>query len=309
MGNRRDAFKRRIIELKKEREFVVMDADVGNATRTWDFGKVYPDYFYEMGIAEQDMVGAAAGIASCGIPVIASTFATFITMRAFEVVRTSVAYPRLPVKLVGGYAGLSNGKDGATNQSIEDLALMRMIPNMSVLNTADDVATAKIIDIMLDHEGPVYMRMEFDEVEDIYSTTAEFPIGGMNIVRDGKDITVVACGSALAAACQAAKALEKEGISVQVMDAYCLKPFGEKVFLEAAQKTGRVITLEDHSTIGGLAGAVCECLCKNNVGVRYDCLGIEDVFTESGKTPELRARYGLDAETLMARAKRMMEEA
>lgn len=300
MGNRRDSFRDRLLTLAEDKQFVVLDADVGNATRTWDFGLLYPDRFFEMGIAEQNMVGVASGIASCGIPVVASTFATFITMRAFEIIRTSVAYPRLNVKLVGGYAGLSNGKDGATHQSIEDLALMRAIPNMSVVVPSDDIAAACLTEAMLAYEGPVYMRMEYDTIEDIYQydTGVKFEIGGMNVVTDGTDVTVVACGSAVSEAIRAAKVMRSEGISVQVLDAYSIKPFPEKTFLEKAAKTGRVITLEDHSVIGGLGGAVCECLCRHNMLVKFAGLGIQDLFTESGKTPELRSRYGTDVGAL-----------
>lgn len=308
MGNRRDEFMQRLIELAEtNKNFVVLDADVGSATRTWEFGLKYPERFFEMGIAEQNMVGTASGFAGCGVTAVCATFATFISMRALEMIRTSVAYPKLDVKLIGGYAGISNGKDGATHQSLEDLALLRAIPNMAVITPADGVAARKCADLILGFKGPIYVRMEYEEIIDIYEDGSAFSLGGSNVLRQGKDVAIVACGAAVGTALRAAEKLSFQGIDAQVVDMYSIKPFDEEALLESAAATGAVVSIEEHSSIGGLAGAVCECLMKRNLSVKYHAVGINDVYTESGKTEELKTKYGIDDQALISAVNAILE--
>jgi transketolase len=278
---------------ENDKRIAVLDPDVGSATYTWDFGQKYPKQFYELGIAEQNTFGVAAGLAAAGCKVVAATFAVFASMRAAEMIRTSICYPKLNVKVIGGYAGLSNGKDGATHQSVEDIAIMRSFPNMTVLIPSDTVTTRKIARAALEYDGPVYIRMEYEDLPAVYDENMDFRIGKGYRVREGKDCTVVSYGTALHRALQATEELLREGISLEVIDMPSLKPFDEDLLVESVRKTGALITIEDHNIFGGLASIACEYLFKNSVLAGFKPLAIKDLFTESGKTSELRDKYGI----------------
>lgn len=292
--NIRDAFIDEVIKIAAdEKRIVVLDADVGSATRTWKFNEEYPERFYEFGIAEQNMFGAAAGLASTGCIVIAATFATFASMRAAEMIRTSICYPKMNVKVVGGYAGLSNGKDGATHQSIEDIAIMRSFPNMVVLNPSDPVMTRKIAHTIVEYEGPVYIRMEYENTAAIYNDDFNFEIGKGYIHKEGNDVTIISNGLALARAMEAYEILLAKGIKAEIIDMPTIKPFDEELLLKTATKTGAIVSVEEHSVIGGLSSTICDSLVKSHANPYFKALGIQDLFTESGRTPQLRERYGI----------------
>jgi len=307
--NTRDAFMERLIDLTISNPMVaVVDPDVGSATKTWDFGLEYPDKFYEMGIAEQNAFGVASGLSSTGLKVFAATFAVFASMRAAEMIRTSICYPKLNVVVIGGYAGLSNGKDGATHQSIEDLAIMRSFPNMTVVACTDSVFARKLADLALEHKGPLYIRMEYETFEPVYREADLIELGKANVIRTGSDVTLVTCGTALRRALEAADLLAARGYSAEVIDMHTLKPIDRDTLLKSVQKTRKLVSLEDHNVIGGLAGALSECLAQENMVFKYKALGIRDVFTESGKTDELRKKYGISAANMFESALNLIEE-
>ncbi|HUI72596.1 MAG TPA: transketolase C-terminal domain-containing protein, partial [Spirochaetia bacterium] len=282
---------------------VVVDPDVGEATRTWTFGENLPDRFFEFGIAEQNAFGAAAGMAAVGCIVFASTFAVFASMRAAEMIRTSICYPKLNVKVVGGYAGISNGKDGATHQSVEDMAIMRSFPNMTVVAVGDPVTARKVVEAAVKTPGPVYIRMEYEQLPEVHPEDLELVLGRGYVVKTGSDVTLVSYGTAIHRLLEARSALAESGISAEVIDFPTLKPFDSQTLLGSVRKTGALVTLEDHSVIGGLASAASECLIEAGIAPQFRSLGFKDVFTESGKTPELRELYGLDS-TAVVRAAR-----
>ncbi len=301
--NLREVFIRELIACGKEdTRVVVVDPDVGEATRMWNFGEEFPDRFFEFGIAEQNAFGAAAGMAAAGCTVFASTFAVFASMRAAEMIRTSICYPKLDVKVVGGYAGISNGKDGATHQSVEDMAIMRSFPNMAVLAVSDPVIARKVVRAAITKPGPVYIRMEYEPVPPIHPENMEFSIGRGYVVQKGSDVTLVSYGTAAHRLLEASTALSHKGISAEVIDLPTLKPFDAQTFLGSVRKTGAVVTLEDHSILGGLASAASECLVQAGVASRFKALGFNDLFTESGKTPELREIYGIDSAAVVRAA-------
>lgn len=278
---------------KNEKRLVVMDPDVGSATRTWKFGETYPDRFYEMGIAEQNTFGVAAGLAATGRIVVAATFAVFASMRAAEMIRTSICYPKLNVKVIGGYAGLTNGKDGATHQSVEDITIMRSFPNQVVMIPSDAIMTRKMLQAAIKYEGPVYIRLEYGNTPIIYNNDLQFEIGKGYIVKEGTDLTLVSYGIALARNLEAVEQLSDEGIKVEVVDMPTLKPFDKELVLSSVKKTGAIVTIEEHSIIGGLASAVSETLVQAHVCPYFRGLGIPDVYTESGSSDKLRDKYGI----------------
>jgi transketolase len=310
MENLRDVFMKELIDYaSREKRIVVLDPDVGEATRTWNFGERYPDRFYEFGIAEQNTFGVASGLASTGCIVFASTFAVFSSMRAAEMVRTSIAYPKRNVKVIGGYAGISNGKDGATHQSLEDIAIMRSFANMVVLAVSDPVTARKVVEAVCEHVGPVYIRMEYETLPAVHPESLEFQIGKGYRVRQGKDVTLASYGTALHRTLAAAAALQAEGIEAEVLDFPTLKPFDGELLLESVGRTGALVTVEDHNLIGGLKSIAGECLLEAGVGTRYRGLGIKDIYTESGKTEELRSLYGIDAEAVAGAARGLVRGA
>jgi transketolase len=306
MDNLRDVFMSELIaHAAGEKRIVVLDPDVGEATRTWNFRERFPERFYELGIAEQNTFGVAAGLASTGCIVFAATFAVFASMRAAEMVRTSICYPKRNVKVIGGYAGISNGKDGATHQSLEDIAIMRSFPGNTVIVPSDPVTAKKIVAAVCAYPGPVYIRMEYEAVPAVHPQSMRFEIGKGYRVREGGNVTLASYGTALHRSLAAAAALAARGIEADVLDFPTLKPFDCGLLLESVRKTGALVTVEDHSVIGGLRSIAAECLLDAGVSVTYRGLGIKDIYTESGKTDELRAQYGIDAAAITAAAQDM----
>ena len=284
-----------LVELGAEKDdFVVLDADLAAATQTGKFKAAYPDRFYDAGIAEANMVGIAAGIAAAGKKVFCSTFAMFAAGRAFEQVRNSVGYPHLNVNICATHAGISVGEDGASHQCNEDLALMRSIPGMTVICPADDVEAKAAVRAAYDYDGPVYMRFGRLAVPVFNDpATYKFELGRGIVLREGTDVTIVATGLMVAAALEAADTLAEKGVSAEVINIHTIKPLDEELVRASAAKTGRVVTCEEHSVIGGLGDAVLAALAEAPVPVRK--VGVNDVFGESGPALELLAKYGLDA--------------
>jgi transketolase C-terminal domain/subunit len=292
----RESYGHALVDLAKDHDdFVVLDADLAAATKTGIFKAAYPDRFFDCGIAESDMMGIAAGIATTGRVAFASTFAMFAAGRAFEQVRNSIGYPHLNVKIGATHAGISVGEDGATHQCCEDIALMRTIPGMTVVVPSDDVEARAVVKAAYEHEGPVYMRFArlatpvFNDTPDYH-----FELGKAVTLRKGSDVTIVACGLMVGAALEAAESLAKQGVDAEVINVHTVKPLDADTICASAEKTGRVVTAEEHSILGGLGGAVCEVLSERHpVPVRR--VGVRDTFGESGPAVELLHKYGLDA--------------
>lgn len=284
-------------------DLVVLDADLAGATKTGVFQKAYPDRFFDCGIAEGNMAGIGAGLAAAGkIPFI-STFAMFAAGRAFEQVRNSIGYPHLNVKIGATHAGISVGEDGATHQCLEDLALMRTIPGMVVLNPADDVEARAAVKAALDHEGPVYIRFGRLAVPVLYDEdNYEFEIGKAKELRPGKDITIIASGLPVAASLEAAERLAEEGVDARVIDMHTIKPIDEEAIIKAAKETGNIFTVEEHNVLGGLGSAVSEVVAEE-CPVPVHKIGIYDQFGESGQAEELLVKYGLDADGIYKQIK------
>ncbi len=298
----REAYGAALAEFGEKYDIVVLDADLASATKTGVFKKKFPERFFDCGIAESNMMSVAAGLASTGKIPFVSSFAMFAAGRAFEQVRNSIGYPHLNVKIGATHAGVSVGEDGATHQCNEDIALMRVIPGMVVINPADAVSSRAAVEAAILHNGPVYMRFGRLAVPYLYDESLNFEIGKGIKLRDGKDVTIISTGLTVYMALEAAKLLENEGISAEVIDIHTIKPLDDDLIVASAKKTGAVITTEEHSVIGGLGGAVCELLggrCPTPV-LR---VGVEDVFGKSGKGAELLGDYGLSPENFAAKAK------
>lgn len=285
-------------ELYKNPRIVVLDANLGSSTRSIAFKKVAPERYFDMGISEQDMMGTAAGFAACGKIPLASTFAVFGTGRAFEQIRNSICLPKLNVKICATHAGLSVGEDGATHQSVEDMAIMRSLPNMTVVCPADGAETEAVIRAAVAHDGPVYVRMGRAKVDDVYQSGCPFQWGKGTVLRDGCDAAVIATGLMVQEALKAADILANRGRQVMVIDMAAIKPLDEDLVVAAARKTGFVVTAEEHSVIGGLGGAVAETLSRR-CPTRQAYIGIQDCFGESGKAGDLLKEYGLTAEAIV----------
>ncbi len=281
---------------KVHEDLIVLDADLAAATQTGVFKKVFPERHIDCGIAECNMVGIAAGLAATGKVPFASTFAMFAAGRAYEQVRNSIGYPKLNVKIGATHGGISVGEDGATHQCNEDFALMRTIPGMIVASPADDIEAKAMVAAAYEHYGPVYMRFGRAAVPVINDYPEyKFEFGKGIVVREGKDVAIIANGLCVAAAIEAAEKLAAEGIEAKVINMHTIKPLDEELVIAAAKECGKVVTVEEHSIIGGLGGAVCECLAeKCQVPVKR--VGINDVFGESGSAGALLAKYGLDGE-------------
>ena len=287
-------------------DFVVLDADLAAATQTGKFKAAHPERFFDVGIAESNLMGVAAGIAAAGHKAFASTFAMFAAGRAFEQVRNSIGYPHLNVKIGATHAGISVGEDGATHQCNEDLALMRAIPGMTVIAPCDDVEAKAAVRAAYELDGPVYMR--FGRLAVPVVNDAEdfgFEIGKGIVMREGTDVTIVACGLMVQSALEAAERLAADGISAEVIDMHTIKPIDADLIVESAGKTGRVVTCEEHSVIGGLGSAVCDVLAER-LPVPVRKLGVNDVFGESGPAVDLLHRYGLDADGVEALVREFM---
>lgn len=300
----RDAYGKALVELGGINDkIVVLDADLAAATKTGMFKKAYPDRFFDSGIAESNMMGVAAGLATTGYTVFASTFAMFAAGRAYEQVRNSIAYPHLNVKIGATHAGISVGEDGASHQCCEDIALMRVIPGMVIINPADDIEARAAVFAAAEYEGPVYMRFGRLAVPRIFDESYKFELGKAVTLREGSDLTIIATGLMVNEAIEAAKALADEGISAEVINIHTIKPLDKEAVIRSAAKTGAVVTAEEHSIIGGLGGAVAEALCESGKPVPVVRLGVNDVFGRSGPAVELLHIYGLDAQNIVAKAK------
>lgn len=296
----REAYGEALVELgQKNQNIVVLDADLSKSTKTDLFKKVFPERHINVGIAEADLVGTAAGLATCGKIPFASTFAMFEAGRAFEQIRNTVAYPKLNVKLAPTHAGISVGEDGGSHQSIEDIALMRAIPGMLVLCPCDAVETKKMIFAAAEYEGPVYIRLGRLDVETILEDSYDFQIGLANTLKEGKDVSIISCGLMTQEAVKAADILAEEGISVRVINAGTVKPLDGETILKAAQETKFIVTAEEHSVIGGLGSAVSEFLSEVHPTL-VKKVGLYDVFGQSGKGQELLEKYELTAKKLVS---------
>jgi len=293
----RDAYGRALARLgAAEPRIVVLDADLFRSTRTNLFAERFPDRFFEMGIAEQDMVSTAAGLAMAGKIAFANSFAVFITGRAFDQVRQQVALPALNVRLCGSSAGLTLGADGATHQSVVDVALMRSLPNMTVVVPCDGPEAERAVEASLAHQGPIYLRLSRYETPAWTAGVSDFAIGRATRLREGRDVTIAATGVIMGEALAAAERLAAKGISAEVLDVHTVKPLDADAILASAAKTGRVLTVEEHSIIGGLGSAVCEAIAEGadrHIPVRR--LGIRDTFGESGTADELLELHHLTA--------------
>ena len=303
----RQAYGEALVELGKiNKDVVVLDADLTKSTKTNLFQEKFPERHFNVGIAEADLIGTAAGLATCGKIAFASTFAMFAAGRGFEQIRNTVAYPKLNVKIAPTHAGISVGEDGGSHQSVEDIALMRAIPGMVVLSPADAVETKKMLFAAAEYNGPVYIRMGRLDVETIFDeATYDFQIGIANTVREGNDVTIAATGLMTAEALKAADILAQEGISVRVINVGTIKPLDGETILKAAQETKFIITAEEHSVIGGLGSAVSEFLSEVHP-TKVKKLGLYDKFGQSGKANELLEKYELTAAKLVAMAKENM---
>lgn len=298
----RDAYGDTLKELGgKHPEIVVLDADLSASTKTQVFAKAYPDRFFDCGIAEGNMMSVAAGLAAAGKTVFASTFAVFGAGRAYEQIRNSICYPCLNVKVALTHAGITVGEDGATHQMLEDIALMRVLPNMTVIVPADAAETSAAIRFAVDYKGPVYIRMGRAKCDDVTDPDAPFVPGKSVLLRDGTDLTIIACGIMAGKAAKASDMLKEEGISARVINMSSIKPIDEEAIVKAAEETGAILTAEEHSVVGGLGSAVAEVIVKHKP-VRMEMLGINDSFGESGKAEDLLVKYGLTAENIAERA-------
>lgn len=302
----RDAYGEALRELGgRYKDIVVLDADLSKSTKTAVFAKEYPDRFFNVGIAEQNLVGTAAGLAAAGKIPFVSTFAMFATGRAFEQIRNSVCYPHLNVKICATHAGLTVGEDGATHQAIEDIALMRGLPGMTVIVPADATETHQAIAWAAEYKGPVYIRLGRMAVDDVFGESYRFAPGQAALLADGADLTLVACGVMVAAARRAADELTQSGITARVLAMASIKPVDSGAIVKAARDTGAIVTCEEHSIIGGLGSAVAEVLAEN-APVPLERVGVLDTFGESGTPDALLAKYRLTAADIVRAAKRVV---
>lgn len=288
-------------EVYKNPNVVVLEADLGNATKSNAFKEVAPERYFNMGISEQDLIGTAAGFAAAGKIPLASTFAVFATGRAFEQVRNSVCYPKLNVKICATHAGLTVGADGGSHQAIEDISLMRTLPNMTVINPADAKEAEAAVLAAIDYQGPVYIRLGRAETKDIHDDSYHFEWGKAEVLRQGSDVSIFATGIMTAKALDAAETLAKQGIQAEVINVHTIKPLDEETVIASAKKTGKVVTAEEHSIIGGLGSAVAEVLARQ-CPTKQVFVGVQDSFGESGSPNDLLEKYGLTTEAIVKAA-------
>ncbi len=300
----RDSYGQTLVELGAEHEdIIVLDADLAAATKTGMFKKAYPERFIDCGIAEENMMGTAAGLAASGMVPFASSFAMFAAGRAYEQVRNSIGYPHLNVKIGATHAGISVGEDGATHQCNEDIALMRVIPGMIVISPSDDIEAKAAVRAAYEHVGPVYLRFGRLAVPVINDRPDyKFELGKGVVLREGKDVTIIATGLPVNNCLEAAEMLAADGIDAKVINIHTIKPLDEELVVSAAKETGKVVTVEEHSVIGGLGSAVCDVLSEK-APTKVLKIGINDVFGESGPALELIKKYGLDAESIYTKIK------
>ena len=306
----RDSFGATLVELGETHpELVVLDADLAAATKTGVFKKAFPERHIDCGIAECNMMGIAAGLAATGKIPVASSFAMFAAGRAYEQVRNSIGYPELNVKIGATHAGISVGEDGASHQCNEDIALMRTIPGMVILNPADDVEARACVKAAIEHQGPVYMRFGRAAVPVINDNPEyKFEIGKGTVLKEGTDVTIVATGLMVNSALEAAEMLAADGISAEVLNICTIKPLDSELICKSAAKTGKVVTAEEHSIIGGLGSAVCEALCENATVVPVYRIGMRDMYGESGSAGALLKKYGFDGEGVYKSVKAFVEK-
>lgn len=302
----REAFGQALIELGKEQDdFVVLDADLAAATKTGMFKNEFPDRHIDCGIAEANMVGIAAGMSTSGYVPLISSFAMFVAGRAFEQVRNTIGYPHLNVKIGATHAGISVGEDGATHQCNEDIALMRTIPGMVIINPCDDIEAKAAVKAAYNHNGPVYMRFGRLAVPRINALDYDFQIGKGVVLKNGTDLTIVATGLCVNESLIAAEKLEKEGVNARVINIHTIKPLDEELIVKAAKETGKIVTVEEHSVIGGLGSAVCDCVSEK-CPVLVKKIGMKDTFGESGPAVELLKKYGLDSTGIYDEIKKIL---
>ena len=304
----RKAFALRMTEYAEtNRDFVVFEADIGGSTYTSQFGAAYPERYFNMGIAEGNMVSAAAGMAAGGRPVVASSYGVFLTMRALESVRTYVCYPNLNVKFLSSHGGITPAIDGVTHQASEDMALMTTLPNMKVLAPSDTACAAACLDLALETPGPVFVRLMRDPYMDIYPQNEKFGLGGSKLIKEGRDLTIAAYGDIACQAFQAAEELLEQGISCDVLDMYSLKPWDVEALRRSISKTGRLLVAENHQQRNGLAYELAA-WCLKNQPVPFANLGLADTFAESGDYYKLIEKYGFSASRIVKAAKALMQK-
>ncbi len=304
----RDALGEALVKLGEEiPELVVVGADTSGSLKLSVFGSKFPHRFFNVGIAEQNMVGVAAGLALAGKKVVCGSYAVFMPGRAVDQIRNTIAYCRLDVKLVGSHGGVSVGPDGGSHQALEDIAIMRSIPNMNVIVPADGVATRKLFTHACRSVGPYYVRLARPSSPAVYTEDAELRVGRAEILRDGSDVTIIAVGLMVDKALRAAQNLREAGISAMVIDSHTVKPLDTETILSAARTTGAVVTAEEHNVFGGVGSAVAELLVKTHP-VKMEMVGVNDVFGESGETDELMAKYGLTEKHIFEAAVKMVKQ-
>lgn len=306
MQSFREALGAALLDLGRQNPKVVaVTPDLANAVKIQAFKREFPDRFVTVGVSEADCLSFAAGLAAAGFTPVVVGFAMFVAEKAFEQIRNAIAYPRLNVTIIATHAGLCVGRDGATHQALEDMAVMRTLPGFTVLAAADAAETAAAIRAAAAHPGPVYLRLGRDESKPVFPEGKAFAIGAADLLAQGDDLTLVACGLMTANALEAAQALAMEGIRARVLNMGSVKPLDTPALLAAARETGALVTVEDHSVIGGLGSAVLEALSRH-VAVPVEMVGVADVFGESGSQEELYAKYGLDVPAIMAAARRAL---
>ncbi len=299
----REAYGNALAEFGSDGRIVVMDADLSKSTKTEIFKNKYPERFLNMGIAEANMMAAAAGMASCGKIVFASTFAMFASGRAFEQIRNSICYSALNVKIGASHAGITVGEDGASHQTIEDIAIMRVLPNMTIVSPADAVEARAAVKAAIETDGPFYLRFGRLAVPIIYDESSyKFELGKGSVISEGTDVTIIATGYMVYHSIEAGKLLEQEGIKPRIINMHTIKPIDRDIIIKAAKETGLIVTVEEHSIIGGLGGAVAEVIVEN-CPVPVKRIGIQDRFGKSGKPEELLEMYGLTANHIVQKVK------
>ncbi|WP_302629869.1 transketolase family protein [uncultured Eubacterium sp.] len=303
----RESYGNALVELAKEHDdLVVLDADLAAATKTGIFKKEFPDRHIDCGIAEANMMGIAAGLSTCGKVPFASTFAMFAAGRAYEQIRNTIGYPHLNVKIGATHAGISVGEDGATHQCNEDIALMRTIPGMTIINPCDDIEAKAAVKVAYEMEGPVYLRFGRLAAPVINKEDYKFELGKGVLLREGKDLTIVATGLMVSAALEAAEKLSADGVDAEVINIHTIKPLDEEIIVESAKKTGKVVTVEEHSVIGGLGSAVCDALSAK-LPTPVTKLGVNDIYGHSGPAVELLKEFGLDGEGIYNSIKKITQ--
>lgn len=303
----REGYGKALEEIGKDREVVAIDADLSGSTKSAKFHSLYPERFFNMGIAEQNLIGVAAGLAASGKKVFASSFAVFITGRAFDFIRVSLCYANVPVTLFGSHAGMATGEDGASHQALEDIAIMRALPEMTVISPCDFIECREAIKFLKDYDKPAYVRGARPKSMIVNKDNYKFEFGKGITLKKGKDLALIATGLMVAESLEAAKMLEEEGINAMVINIHTIKPIDRKLIMKAAEETKAIITLEDHSIIGGLGSAVAEILAEENSNAKFMRIGIKDKFGESGKPKELYEKYGLNAENVYKKIKKFIK--